>query len=59
MPQALQSISDYLPLTYLAEAMRNVAIDGASLWSQGGNLIGLTVWLAFSFVVAVRMFRWE
>lgn len=59
MPQALQAITDFLPLTYLAEAMRNVIIDGASLWSQWGNLAGLAVWLAFSFVVAVLLFRWE
>ena len=59
MPQALQAVTDFLPLTYLAEAMRNVIIDGASLWSQWGNLAGLAVWLAFSFVVAVLLFRWE
>jgi len=59
MPQALQAITDFLPLTDLAEAMRNVIIDGASLWSQWGNLAGLAVWLAFSFVVAVLLFRWE
>jgi len=59
MPQALQAITDFLPLTYLAEAMRNVIIDGASLWSQWGNLAGLAVWLAFSFLVAVLLFRWE
>ena len=59
MPQVLQSVTDYLPLTYLVESMRNVVIDGASLWSQWGNLTGLAVWLIFSFLVAVRLFRWE
>jgi ABC-2 type transport system permease protein len=59
MPQVLQLVTDYLPLTYLAEALRNVAIDGATLWSQWLNLAGLAVWLAFCFVVAVRLFRWE
>ena len=59
MPRVLQSVTDYLPLTYLAESMRNVVIDGASLWSQWANLTGLAVWMAFSFVVAVRLFRWE
>jgi ABC-2 type transport system permease protein len=59
MPQVLQTITDYLPLTYLAEAMRSVAIDGATLWSQWLNLIGLGVWLALSFLVAVWLFRWE
>ncbi len=59
MPQVLQGVTDYLPLTYLAEALRSVAIDGATLWSQWLNLTGLVVWLAVSFVLAVRLFRWE
>ena len=59
MPQVLQGVTDYLPLTYLAEALRSVAIDGATLWSQWLNLTGLAVWLAVSFVLAVRLFRWE
>ncbi|HZA25052.1 MAG TPA: ABC transporter permease [Dehalococcoidia bacterium] len=58
MPEVLQGVTDYLPLTYLAEALRNVAIDGATLWSQWLNLVGLAVWLAFCFVLAVRLFRW-
>ena len=59
MPQVLQGVTDYLPLTYLADALRSVAIDGATLWSQWPNLIGLAVWLTVSFVLAVRLFRWE
>ncbi len=59
MPRLLQGVTDYLPLTYLADALRSVAIDGATLWSQWPNLIGLAVWLAVSFVLAMRLFRWE
>jgi ABC-2 type transport system permease protein len=59
MPALLQSVTAYLPLTYLADAIRNIATQGASLWSQGTNLAGLGVWLVVSFVVAVRLFRWE
>jgi ABC-2 type transport system permease protein len=59
LPGVLQRISDYLPLTYLADAMRSVAIDGATLWSQWLNLVGLAVWLALTFALAVRLFRWE
>jgi ABC-2 type transport system permease protein len=59
MPEALVRITDYLPLTFLAEALRNVAINGATLWSQWLNLAGLAAWLALSFVLAVRLFRWE
>ena len=59
MPEAIQKITDCLPLTYLADALRNIAIDGEVLWSQWQNLTGLGVWLAISFLVAVRLFRWE
>ena len=59
MPAALESATGYLPLTYLTDALRNVAIDGEALWSQGWNILGLMVWLALSFVVALRLFRWE
>ena len=59
MPEILQEITDFLPLTYLADAMRNIAIDGEALWSQGWNVLGLTVWLALSFAIAVRLFKWE
>lgn len=59
MPQALETATGFLPLTYLADALRNIAIDGEVLWSQGWNLLGLVVWLTLSFAVAVRLFKWE
>ena len=59
MPAALESVTGYLPLTYLIDALRNVAIDGEALWTQGWNILGLAIWLAMSFLVAVRLFRWE
>ncbi len=46
-------------LSYLADALRNVAVDGVSLWSQWENVLGLVVWLAVTFFIAVRLFRWE
>ena len=59
MPEPLRAIADFLPLSYLADALRNVAIDGQSMWSQWGDILGLSVWLAVTFLVAVRLFRWE
>ena len=59
MPGPLRAVADFLPLSYLADALRNVAVDGASLWSQWENVLGLVVWLAVTFFIAVRLFRWE
>ena len=59
MPEVLVKITDFLPLTYLIDALRNVAIDGEALWSQGWSLLGLAVWLIITFLVAVKLFKWE
>ena len=59
MPETLRAVADFLPLSYLADALRDVAIDGQTLWSQWDDVLGLTVWLAVTFFVAVRLFRWE
>ena len=59
MPGPLRAVADFLPLSYLSDALRSVAIDGASLWSQWDNVLGLVVWLAVTFFIAVRLFRWE
>ena len=59
MPPAIRGIADFLPLSYLSDAMREVAIEGQSLWSQWYDILGLLVWLALTFVIAVRLFRWE
>ena len=59
VPEPLRTVADFLPLSYLADALRNVAVDGHTLWSQWDNVLGLTAWLAITFLVAVRSFRWE
>ncbi len=58
-PPTLQYITDYLPLTYLADALRHVANDGASLWVIRDDLLGLIVWGIISSYAAIRLFRWE
>jgi ABC-2 type transport system permease protein len=58
-PGVLKTITNYLPLTYLADAMRETSNNGASLWDLRGDVIGLVVWFAICAVAAVRLFRWE
>ena len=59
LPDVLHVVTEYLPLTYLANSMRSVAIDGATLWSQWPEVAQLTAWLAITYVVAIKLFRWE
>ena len=59
LPQILQRVTDFLPLTYLVEAIRGITVQGDSILMQWQNLLGLTVWLVVAFVIANRTFRWE
>ncbi len=58
-PDWLSNISQFFPLTYLADGFRAITVDGASITSLGSELLGLGVWTAISFIVAIRLFRWE
>jgi len=59
MPEFLQGVTTYLPLTYLNDAMRDVVNNGAGLFEIGGDLLGMAVWAVIMMVVATRLFRWE
>jgi ABC-2 type transport system permease protein len=59
MPEWLTHWSQYLPLTYLADGMRAITVEGASITTLGSELLGLSIWIVISFVVATKMFRWE
>ena len=59
MPDILETVTEYLPLTYLADSLRSVSVDGAALSSQWVALAGLAVWLVVTYVAAVKLFRWE
>ncbi len=58
-PSWLQPVCKLLPLTYLNEALRMVAFEGASLsslWLQMGVIL---LWGVVIYALAVRFFRWE
>ncbi len=58
-PTWLQPICKILPLTYLNDAMRKVAFEGAGLTDIGTQLLVLTVWGVGVYVLAGKTFRWE
>ena len=59
MPEWLTRWSQYLPLTYLADGMRAITVEGATVTTLGNELIGLTVWIIVVFAIATKTFRWE
>lgn len=58
-PAAVQPFVKALPLTAANDALRALINDGAPLASQWPQLIILGLWALVSFVVALRIFRWQ
>jgi ABC-2 type transport system permease protein len=58
-PVWLQDVAKALPLTYLADGLRQVMVYGASLASLWGDLLALVLTTAVGIALAARFFRWE
>lgn len=58
-PSWLQPIIGILPLTYLANGLRDVMLHGATVGRIGLDIAALAITAAVGFVVASRAFRWE
>jgi ABC-2 type transport system permease protein len=59
MPPFLQSIARIIPLTYLADALRQVMVGGAAFAPLWMCFLVLTGWLVACFAIAARKFRWQ
>lgn len=59
LPAFLQPIIQFLPLTALNDAMRNVAFEGAPLFSCWPQILILMAWGIVIYVVTAKFFRWE
>lgn len=59
MPQWLQSVSNYLPLTPVIDGIRLIATEGQHLSGLGPQLGLMAIWLVVIYAIAFRVFRWE
>jgi len=58
-PAAMQPFIQALPLTALNASLRGVMLEGAGLAPLLPQLALLALWGAVSFLVALRIFRWQ
>jgi ABC-2 type transport system permease protein len=59
MPQVLQIVARVIPLTYLADALRQVMVGGAPFAPLWVCVAVLTGWLVVCFGIASWKFRWQ
>ena len=59
LPEGMQPIIKFLPLTALNDAMRNVSFEGAHLTDCGPQIGILLMWTVLVYALAIKFFRWE
>lgn len=59
MPEWLQQISAFLPLTPVIDGIRMIATEGSHLVDLAPQLGLIGAWLVVIYLVAFRVFRWE
>lgn len=59
MPQWLQHVTNYLPLTPVIDGTRLIATEGKGLLELGPQLGIMAVWIVIIYAIAFRVFRWE
>lgn len=59
MPQWLQSVTTYMPLTPVVDGARMILTEGKGLLDLGSQLGIMAVWCVIIYFIAFRVFRWE
>lgn len=58
-PQVFQPFIKALPLTALNTLLRSVMNEGTSIWTNWLPISIMVAWLVVSFVVALKIFKWQ
>jgi ABC-2 type transport system permease protein len=59
LPQAMQGIIKYLPLTALNDAMRKISFESGGIGAVKIELVILLVWCIVVYAIAIKVFKWE
>lgn len=59
MPEFLQDITKFIPLTPIIDSVRLVVTEGQTLFDLGPQMAVILGWTAAIYVVAFKAFRWE
>jgi len=58
-PDVIQPFVQALPLTAVNDALRANMLEGASLAQVAPELAIVVAWMVGSFVIALKIFRWQ
>jgi ABC-2 type transport system permease protein len=59
MPEWLQTLSGFLPLTPVIDGIRMIATEGKHLIDLAPQLGLMAIWMLVIYIIAFKVFRWE
>ena len=59
MHEFIQPIAHVLPLSVVVSGLRSITNDGMPLLTLNSTTIGIGIWMAISFLVAIKYFVWK
>jgi ABC-2 type transport system permease protein len=59
MPEVLQNITKFIPLTSVIDSVRLIITENASLADLSSQLTIMAVWTVVIYIIAFKVFRWE
>lgn len=59
MPEWLQKVSDFLPLTPVIDGIRLIVTEGKTILDLGPQVGLLLIWAVIIYFIAFKVFRWE
>jgi ABC-2 type transport system permease protein len=59
MPEWLQGITQYLPLSPIVDGLRYITTEGYTLLQLGPQLLIIGAWIVAIYALAIKLFRWE
>ncbi|MHB1864816.1 MAG: ABC transporter permease [Candidatus Saccharimonadales bacterium] len=59
MPQWLQSVTNWLPLTPVIDGLRMLTTEGKDLLQIGPQIGLVALWMVVIYAIAFKVFRWE
>lgn len=59
LPELLQNIVNFMPLTAIIEGIRHIIAEGATIVDVVPQLIVMAIWIIVVYVIGFKTFRWE
>lgn len=59
LPDWLQTLTDYLPLSPIMDGIRSITVEGISFIDLAPQLAIMAIWIAVIYAISIRVFRWE